>query len=267
MDSSRSSKCSGGWAIAGQIWEEKVDAIQPHQITPHYCHSIVVQTIPTDGSILGNLAHTILEVITTLRGKPKLQETLQMTTEQMELIDKEMTTSNVRRFGKSSVARALHPTITWMTEYQQHVDVAKMAKPRQFYTSWDVQAGRRSILNIIETLNDDRGRSRHQTIFYTYLRRALNWHCLTEIRIAARSGMATPMNQGRKEQFRNYWMSKQSLNITKRCSGNIQRWDGNTCSWERWRVDGDNVGRTKTLVFEYCAHIHGMGQVMLESQE
>ena len=48
----------------------------------------------------------IPEVITTLRGKPKLQGMLKMTTEQMELIDEEITASNARKFGKSSIARA-----------------------------------------------------------------------------------------------------------------------------------------------------------------
>ena len=59
-----------------------------------------------DESISGNLARNIPEVITTLRGKPKLQETLNMDTEQMEFIDEEITVSNARKFGKSSIARA-----------------------------------------------------------------------------------------------------------------------------------------------------------------
>ena len=57
------------------------------------------------GSISNNLANTIPEVITTLRGKLKLQERLQMITEIMELINEEITASNARKFGMSSIAR------------------------------------------------------------------------------------------------------------------------------------------------------------------
>ena len=59
--------------LAGRAWEEAFAEIQHHQIAPHYHHSTAVQMIPPDGSIWGNLARTITEVITTLRGKPKLR--------------------------------------------------------------------------------------------------------------------------------------------------------------------------------------------------
>ena len=103
----------------------------------------------------------------------------------------------------------------------------------------------RSTPNAIKYLNDKWGRPRHLITSCTYLRRELNWHCLTKIRIAARTGTVTQMDQGWKEQVLNYWMMKGSHNTIKRCPSNRQRLDGNTCSWERWRVDGDNVGRTK----------------------
>ena len=135
--------------------------------------------------------------------------------------------------------------INWILEYQQRVDAVTTEKMRRSYTFCDVQAGRRSTMNTIEYLNDEWGRSRHQIISYTYLRRVSNWLCLTEIRVAVRNGTETPMDKGRKEQFRNYWMTKRSLNNTKRRSTNRRRLDGNTCSWERWRADGDNVGRAK----------------------
>ena len=91
--------------LAGRACEEDFEAIHHHQISPHYCHSTVIQTTLPDGSVSGNLAQTIPEAMTTLRGKPKLQDTLRMTTEQMVLIDEEITVSNVRKFGKSSIAR------------------------------------------------------------------------------------------------------------------------------------------------------------------
>ena len=92
--------------LTRRAWEEEFNAIQPHQIAPHYRHSTAVQTILPEGSISGNLVCTIPEVITTLRGKPKLQEMLQMSTKQMKLIDEEISASNARKFGKSSIARA-----------------------------------------------------------------------------------------------------------------------------------------------------------------
>ena len=109
--------------LAGQAWEEEFVEIQHHQIAPHYRHSKVVQTILSDGSILGNLVHTIPEAITTLRGKPKLQEMLQMNTERMELIDKEITASNARKFVRSSIAGPLFSkqyTQQWYTDARAH---------------------------------------------------------------------------------------------------------------------------------------------------
>ena len=151
--------------LAGRAWEEDFVEIRHHQVAPHYRHSMAVQTILPDRSRLGNLVRNIPEVITTLRGKPKLQAMLQMTTEQMELIDKEITASNARKFGKSisqghifrnsttNNGTQMREQITWMSEYQQCVDVAKGAKTRQFYTSCNVQTGRRSISNTIKHLN------------------------------------------------------------------------------------------------------------------
>ena len=76
-----------------------------------------------------------------------------MAPDRMELIDEEITLSNARKFGKSSIARAnfskqytqqwytdVREHITSMSEYQRHVDVAAMTKPRLFYTSCDVHA-------------------------------------------------------------------------------------------------------------------------------
>ena len=57
--------------LAGQAWEEDFEAIQHHQIAPHYRHSMAIQTILPDGSVAGNLARSIPEAITTIRGKPK----------------------------------------------------------------------------------------------------------------------------------------------------------------------------------------------------
>ena len=91
--------------------------------SPHYRHSMAVQTILPDGSISGNLARNIPEVITTLRGKPKLQQTLNMDMEQMELIDEEITASNARKFGKSSNAKAHFSkqyTQQWYTDARAH---------------------------------------------------------------------------------------------------------------------------------------------------
>ena len=109
--------------LAGRAWDEEFVEIQHHQIAPHYRHSKVVQTILSDGSILGNLVHTIPEAITTLRGKPKLQEMLQMNTERMELIDKEITASNARKFVRSSIAGPLFSkqyTQQWYTDARAH---------------------------------------------------------------------------------------------------------------------------------------------------
>ena len=109
--------------LAGQAWEEDFEAIHHHQIAPHYRHSTAIQTILPDGSISGNLARTIPEEITTLRGKPKLQETLKMTMEQMELIDEEITSSNARNFGTSLIARAHYSkqyTQQWYTDARAH---------------------------------------------------------------------------------------------------------------------------------------------------
>ena len=109
--------------LAGRACEEDFEAIHHHQISPHYCHSTVIQTTIPDGSVSGNLAQTIPEAMTTLRGKPKLQDTLRMTTEQMVLIDEEITASNERKFGMSSIARAHFSkqyTQQWYTEAQAH---------------------------------------------------------------------------------------------------------------------------------------------------
>ena len=92
--------------LAGRAWEEDFEAIQHHQIAPHYHHSTSIQTILPDGSVSGNLARTIPEAITTIRCKPILQDTLRMTMEQMVLIDEEITASNTRKFSISSIARA-----------------------------------------------------------------------------------------------------------------------------------------------------------------
>ena len=102
---------------------ENFGAIRHHQIAPHYRHSMVIQTILPDGSVSSNLAQTISEAITTIRGKPKLQDTLSMTTEQMVLIDEEITGSNARKFGTSSIARvhfSKQYTQQWYTEERAH---------------------------------------------------------------------------------------------------------------------------------------------------
>ena len=109
--------------LARQAWEEDFKAIHHHQIAPHYRHYTAIQTILPDGSISGNLAHTIPETITTLQGKPKLQDTLKIATEQMELIDEEIMKSNARKFSKSSIARAplsKQYTQQWYTDARAH---------------------------------------------------------------------------------------------------------------------------------------------------
>ena len=86
-----------------------------------YCH----YSLLPDGSRLGILACTIPEVITTLRGKPKLQEKLKMETVWMILIDEEITVSrNARKFGKSSFSRAYFSKQyiqQWYTEEKAHL--------------------------------------------------------------------------------------------------------------------------------------------------
>ena len=90
--------------LARQAWDREFTTIQPRTIINR--HSMVVQTILSDGSIPGNLACTIPEAITTLRGKAILQERLNMETEQMILINEEIMVSNARKFGESSILRA-----------------------------------------------------------------------------------------------------------------------------------------------------------------
>ena len=53
-------------ALVGRAWEEEFNAIQHHQVAPHYRHSAAVQTILPDRSISGNLVRTLPDVITTL---------------------------------------------------------------------------------------------------------------------------------------------------------------------------------------------------------
>ena len=115
--------------LAGQAWEEGFNAIQHHQIAPHHRHSMAMQTILHDGSILSNLACTIQEVITAHQGKLKLQDTLKMALDRMELIKEEITVSNVSKFGKfgkfgkSSIARAHFSkqyTQQWYTYARAH---------------------------------------------------------------------------------------------------------------------------------------------------
>ena len=118
------------------------------------------------------------------------------------------------------------------------------SNPWRFYTFCDVQAGRRFTSKY---LYNEWGRSRHQITFFTYLRQESTWHWSTEIRIAARTGTETPMDQWQKWQYLNYWMTKQHLKNSKWRSNNKRRLDGNNCSWERWRADGDIAGRTKDI--------------------
>ena len=84
----------------------------------------------------------------------------------MELINEELTASNASSLGKAlsqgHIFRNSTPNngthmrehITWMTEYQRHANVATMMKLRQFYKSWDVQAGMGSITNSMKYLNE-----------------------------------------------------------------------------------------------------------------
>ena len=81
---------------------------------PHYCHSTKIQTILPDRSISGNYTRGNNN---TPRGM------LNMVTERMELIDKEIMAINARKFGKSSIARthfSKHYTHHWYTEERAH---------------------------------------------------------------------------------------------------------------------------------------------------
>ena len=91
--------------LAGRAWDREFAAIQPQQIASHYHNSTALQTVLPDGSISGNLARTIPEVITMLRAKAQLQETLKMEKKWMILIGEEIMASNARKFGTSSMAR------------------------------------------------------------------------------------------------------------------------------------------------------------------
>ena len=109
--------------LAGWAWDGEFDAVQPRQIAPHYHHSMVLQTLLPDKSISSNLAHTISEAITTIRGKMQLQQTLKMADDCMALIDEEITARNVSKFGKNSIARAhlsKQYTQQWHTEERSH---------------------------------------------------------------------------------------------------------------------------------------------------
>ena len=89
-----------------------------------------------------------------------------MKMERMVLIDKEIMASNAKKFGKSSIVRAhflnstpnngtqMQELFTWMTEYQQFVNVATIAKMRRFYTFCDVEA-----TNARESSNGEMGSS------------------------------------------------------------------------------------------------------------
>ena len=46
-------------------------------------------------------------------------------------------------------------------------------------------------------------------------------------------------------KYRNYYLMKWSHISTKRRSNGRWSWDGNTCSWKRWRADGNIAGQTK----------------------
>ena len=76
--------------LAEPAWEEDFEAIHHNKIAPHCRDSTAIQMILPNGSVSSNLDRTIPEAITTIQGKPKLQETLKMTTEQMVIIDEEI---------------------------------------------------------------------------------------------------------------------------------------------------------------------------------
>ena len=114
MDNAKSSKCGCGWASGTSMGLRIRCNSAPTSCPTSYCHSTTVQTILSDGSILGNLACTIPEAITTLRGKAKLQKTQKMEMERMILIDKEITASNARKnweelYLKSIFFETVHP--------------------------------------------------------------------------------------------------------------------------------------------------------------
>ena len=87
-----------------------------------------------------------------------------MTTEQMELIDAEITASNARKLVRAllrgHIFRNSTPSnntqrrghINLIIAYQQRVDVATEVKAKRFYTFYDVQAEGRSILNTMKHL-------------------------------------------------------------------------------------------------------------------
>ena len=115
MVDARGSECSSGRSSGMSIGGR----LQSNTTPPNRPNSTAIQTILPNGSVSGNSAWNIPEAITTIRGKPKLQDTLRMTTEQMVLIDEEITASNARKFGKSSIARAHFSkkyTQQWYTE-------------------------------------------------------------------------------------------------------------------------------------------------------
>ena len=74
-----------------------------------------------------------------------------------------------------------------------------------------------TILHILRCSSRNEVHNEHNRIFEQRMREikvpnrllhlfeaVLNWYCLTEICIAARTGTENPMNQRQKEQFRNY---------------------------------------------------------------
>ena len=144
--------------LVGRAWEEEYNTVKPQPVAPHYRQSTALQTLLLDGSISGNLAWNIPEEIMTLRSTTQLRRTLKMTEEHMALIDKEMTASNTRKFGKSSSDRThfskqREPTNS-MIEYQQRVDAVLMEKTRRFYIFCDVQSGQRFTQNTSKPLDD-----------------------------------------------------------------------------------------------------------------
>ena len=60
--------------LAGRVWEEEYNSAKHHLVAPHNRHSMAVHMILLDGSISGNLAHTIPDALPACRGKVNLQE-------------------------------------------------------------------------------------------------------------------------------------------------------------------------------------------------
>ena len=214
------------------------------------------------------------------QGKPKLQEMLKMTTEQMVLINEEITGSNARKFGTSSITRAHFSkqySQQWYTEARAHrLNDSIPATCRCCYGGDD-----ETILHILRCPSRRDGHLEYNETFLRIMRdieapnHLLNlfevvievalqqgdthsgevWNGNPNVSTIDRTISELLFDETIPKQYKTAFQQQTKLGwehlfMGKMASGWKQCWPDK----RHWPV-------------EYCAHIHGMGQSMLESTE